>query len=146
MRVKKVAACVILGSLTLVGLTYGVLFLGEMVVAIHNRAISGVIMTNIYTDLRRFRETSGRWPESLTEMVQQKESLVGPGYDLDPISRRPLLYYPDAKPGTKTIIVAQPEPLKAGLCPFITMKRWAIRADGKLVDLSGDERDVDESK
>jgi hypothetical protein len=57
-----------------------------------------------------------------------------------------LIYYPDAKPGTKAILVEQPEPLEVGLWPFIVTHRRAIRADGRLVDLHGDEREVDDSK
>ena len=67
-------------------------------------------------------------------------------YMVDPISERPWVYHPDAGPGTHAILLAQPEPLEFGLWPLARMERLGVRADGKLVDLQDDEREVDDSK
>ena len=69
------------------------------------------------------------------------------GGDLvDPVSHRPLVYHPGAPLGTRAILLAQPEPREVGLWPFARIERLGVRADGMLVRLQDDSREVRETK
>ena len=61
---------------------------------------------------------------------------------MDPMTMRPLLYYPDAEPGTKAILFAQPEARRMGLWPFVGTQRIGVRADGRCVDLEAGGREL----
>ena len=147
MNVKKVATRVIVGVLLAIALVYTIKFLGGEAGAAHTQSTRGVHLAHLHRSLCAYRESNGRWPQSLREAVDQPGSSLREADILDPIlPHHPLIYYPDAKPGTKAILAAQPEPLEVGLWPFIVTHRRAIRADGRLVDLHGDEKEGDDPK
>lgn len=114
-------------------------FLHEINPAHHLEGATIFRMVQIYDALERYRENKGRWPESLS---LAEAANVG----IDLTSDLPLLYFPDAKPGTEAILLAQPQPCKIGPWPFVTIVQKGIRADGELIDVRGDERGVEESK
>ncbi len=66
--------------------------------------------------------TKGRWPEQLGELKLSDFQLT------DRVSRKPLLYFPDATHDTTDILVAQPEPFRMGLWPFGEMRRHVMLA------------------
>ena len=145
--VKKLAARIFLAALIAIALVYTLKFCGGEAGAMHTQSARGVRLACLYRGLCAYRERNGRWPQTLREAVDERGSSLRETDILDPIlPNRPLIYYPDAKPGTKAILVERPEPLEVGLWPFIVTHRRAIRADGRLVDLHGDEREVDDSK
>ena len=110
MNVKKTAPRFFLGVLLAIGLCgYTFAFVGHWGVAGHMQGIVAGRMQTLYVGLCKCREKKGQWPRSLMEAVKYPEAGLAEGYDLDAITERPLLYYPDAKPGTKAILIAQPE-------------------------------------
>ena len=144
MNAKKVATRITLGVLVAAVLLYAVEFGANVAVGIHKQSARGVCLAFVYRDLCIYRKSNGQWPGSLSDATKRQGSLLGEAETLDPISHLPLLYYPDAKPGTKAILLAQPEPLELGLWPFVRMKRLGIRADGRIVHLHGDESEDDD--
>ncbi|MGA2031913.1 MAG: hypothetical protein ABSG68_06640 [Thermoguttaceae bacterium] len=108
----------------------------------HKQGTRGMYLMRAYHFLCTYRERNGRWPPSLKVMVKQPYALDYQSCIFDPISHGPVLYYPNAEAGTSAIILAQPEPLKAGLWPFITTHRWGVRADGRIVNLHDDESEL----
>ena len=148
---KKAATRIIFGGVVAIALAYYALLLfGCWANDTHVQGAAARNMIFVYEDLYKYHERNGRWPQNLMEAAKQQGSssshFIRGGDIVDLVSHRPLLYYPDAKPGTHAILLAQPEPNKIGLWPFITMRREGIRADGKLVDVQGDEREVDDSE
>ncbi len=150
MNVKKLSKTVT--GIFLVGLVaialawYALDLFVHCAVAGHVQGMAASNMVHVYKDLCKYRERNRRWPKSLPDAVKEKEASIGEGDIVDRVSDRPLLYYPDAKPGTKALLLAQPEPLEIGLWPFVTTERLGIRADGKFVNVKGDEKEVDDSK
>ena len=136
MSARKTATGVVLGALLALALAcYRVAYIATSMGSEHLEGAAVRQMVSTYDALREFRKRNGRWPKAL--------SVVMGGTGVDPsCSYRPFLYFPGAKPGTGAILLAQPEAIKVGLWPFITIERMGVRADGKLVDVRGDGQEA----
>jgi hypothetical protein len=133
MSTKNITIRIVVGlALGLAVACYYVAYLGCWTTTAHLEGATVSHMTGVYRRLHEYYEKNGRWPESLSVVMGET------GIDLT--SNLPLLYFPDAKPGTEEILIAQPQPFKVGLWPFVEMKRRGVRADGELVDVPSDER------
>jgi hypothetical protein len=133
-----------LGILLVIGLCgYILAFIGHWGVAGHMQVLVAGKMRTVYVGLGKCLKKRGRWPQSLMEAVKYPEAELSERSALDPITERPLSYYPDAKPGTKAILLAQPEARRMGLWPFARMERLGIRVDGIFVDLEADGRELE---
>jgi hypothetical protein len=86
----------------------------------------------VYSALSKYRETHGRWPETINEAAKEFDMMpVAAGEDS--IFHRPWLYYPNAKPGTKDVLVAVPDVIRMKSLPFVGWQD-AVLADGTFVD------------
>ena len=105
----------ILGVLLAIGLCgYILAFVGHWGVAGHMQVLVAGKMQTVYVGLCKCLAKKGQWPPSLMEAVKCPEAELSERSALDPITERPLLYYSDAKPGTKAILIAQPEARQNG--------------------------------
>ncbi len=139
MNTKSIAIPVAIAvALGLAAAGYYVAYLGRLVTTGHLEGLSVENMMDTYDRAREYRDKTGRWPESLSVVVGETV--------IDLTSSLPFLYFPDAKPGTEEILLAQPQPFKVGLWPFDEMWRKGVRVDGELVDVRGNERAVVEVK
>lgn len=91
-------------------------------------------LSYLHKELFIFHENNHGWPNSLKDVVPDEINLF------DGISKKPLLYYPDAKYDTDEILLAQPEPYRTRLWPFGKMRRWGVLANGIRVDLNEGNR------
>ena len=149
MGAKRHAARIICGVILFLALAYyAFLLFGCWTNDEHIQGAAVTGMRVVYNDLCNYRERHGRWPQNLVEAAKEKGAHSGldGGEVTDLVSRRPFLYYPDAKPGTHAVLFAQPEPHRIGLWPFVMTERLGIRADGRFVDIQDGEREADDSK
>ena len=147
MSVKNTATRTLLGVILVIALAYyAFLVFGCWTNDEHIQAAAVVKMLHVGEALCEYREMNGRWPKDLMEAAKQQRSFIGGGDILGTTTQRPYLYFPDAEPGTRAILLAQPGPHRIGLWPFVWTERLGIRADGRFVDIRGDEREVDDSR
>ena len=135
MKRRRTAVRIFLCALICIVLVYMVEWCGNVGVRMHQRSARALALAVIYRDLCSYRETNGKWPQSLEEAAKRQGSFSSEQYIFDPISHQPFLYFRDAEPGTKMILLAEPEPLKMGLWPLTVMQRRGVQADGEFVDL-----------
>jgi hypothetical protein len=83
-----------------------------------------------------YRATNGKWPRTLHEAAGEERPFSD---SPSRVSERPYYYNPQAKPGTKEILIAQPMPVGAELWPFKKTWQTGVTADGTLVDLQGNK-------
>lgn len=76
-----------------------------------------------------YYETNHHWPRNLDVV---RTLVLNDSCMLDPISEKPLVYYPDAKPWTNEILMAQPEPFRTELWPFGKMQRYVMLGNGDI--------------
>ena len=89
-----------------------------------------------YKAICKYREKSGRWPDRLDQAPIFKDYVPSTS---DPIFHKPWLYFPNAKPGTRDILLAWPEPLEMGVWPIVFKHRGVIRANGEGEDIGSRE-------
>ena len=94
---------------------YAYLFFWSWAFYLHKMSAVGFDMKQTYDNLCEYRAKNGRWPEDLEVLV--KANYHTQLYVNDPISHQPWHYFPSAKPGTKAILLAEPEPLEMGSGP-----------------------------
>ena len=139
----NIAKRVTLAVFVAIAVVYAIEFFGSYAVAMRNRAVAGANLAFVYDEICAFRVRNGRFPQELEEAVGQQGAALGLAHIFDPVCHRHLRYHPNVTFGSKAIILAQSEPTIAGIWPFVTKKRLGIQADRKLVDLYGDDSEVD---
>jgi len=86
-------------------------------------------LVELSNELFTYCERKHGWPNSLKEVAPDEMDR------LDRISKKPLIYFPNAKSGTNDVLLAQPEPYRTRLWPFGKMRRRGMLANGNKVDL-----------
>ena len=122
---------------------YAFLLFGDYTSFAHKGGATCSEMRYVFKALCDDRGKNGRWPGRL-DAVQLNKDWEAHGrcecYTTDPIFDEPWLYYPDAKPGTRDILLAQAETLDMKLWPFsLWHHRFVLRADGEWDDIGGEQ-------
>jgi len=100
-------------------------------------------MMQAFDELSAYRKKNGKWPATLDEAAGQGFLFFDPK---ERVSDRPYLYNPEAKPGTKEILIAQPVPFEIEFWPFKETWQTGAAADGTVVNLGADGVGVDHLK
>ncbi len=79
-------------------------------------------MNHLYLALHDYHDAKKAWPAKLEDLKVHEILLK------DKISGKPYLYFPDARYGTRDILLTQPQPFRLGLWPFGEIKRFILRA------------------
>ncbi len=143
-RTKKIAVGCVVGLFVLGLMTYGFLVGCHATNVAHQTSAQAFGVGDLYRVLRTYEEANGRWPEDPMQAATERRP-ADTIETRDPISHRPLLYYPDAKPGSKKVLLAVPVPVRLHVWPFVIEKRPAILADGTHVDLGSAKPEDDRS-
>ena len=123
---------VVLAVLIIVVLFLGLWLFLDCGVARHKAAADKSRLGCVYLALSKYREAHGRWPETINEAAKEFDMMpVAAGEDS--IFHRPWLYYPNAKPGTKEVLVAVPDVIRMDWLPFVGWQD-VVLADGTFVD------------
>ncbi len=85
-----------------------------------------------YEQASAYRAKNGKWPATLREAMDQECTFSDP---LNRASDRPYYYNPEANPGSKEILIAQPVPVGVEVWPFKETWQRGITADGTIVDV-----------
>jgi hypothetical protein len=128
---RVIVKAVLLGVLLIVGLFLGLCLFLDCGIARHKASADRIGLERVYFVLSKYRETHGRWPETIDEAAAQPDMPSAGG--VDSIFHRPWLYYPNAKPGTKEVLAAVPDVIRMDWLPFIGWQD-AVLADGTYVD------------
>lgn len=79
-------------------------------------------MNHLYLALHDYHDAKKAWPATLEDLKVDEILLK------DRISGKRYLYFPDARYGTRDLLLAQPQPFRLGLWPFGETKRTILRA------------------
>jgi hypothetical protein len=129
--IKDFLRAIIIVVLLLAGLCLCVGLLMDRADTAHKMTADKLMLERVYFALCKYREAHGQWPDTIREAIQQMgNTAIVEG---DAIFDSPWLYYPDAKPGTKEVLVAVPGVIRMQLLPFIGWQD-AVLADGTFAD------------
>lgn len=132
MKTRKslfLCACVIV----LLGFVYGFCHFLLLVRVLPKKSIVTSELFHLRDRLFDYRRSTGRWPNSLADVIGDGVALI------DSVSEEPYVFFPDARPNSSDVLVAQPEPFQAGLWPLGGTKRKALLATGELRSFYGEE-------
>lgn len=122
---------IVLAILAIVGLYLALCLFMDLAVTLHKVEADKWGLDRVYFVVSKYRDTHGQWPATIEEAAKQPDMPMT--YGGDAIFHRPWLYYPNAKPGTKKVLVAVPDVIRMKFLPFIGWQD-AVLADGTSAD------------
>jgi hypothetical protein len=128
---RVIVLAILLTVLLCLGLFLGLCLFVDYGHTTHKASADRIMLERVYFVLSEYRETHGRWPETIEEAAKQPGMPMT--YGADSIFHRPWLYYPNAKPGTKEVLAAVPDVIRMDCLPFVGWQD-AVLADGTFVD------------
>jgi hypothetical protein len=128
-----IVRAVLLAVLMILGLYLDLCLLMDLATTRHKASADRIGLECVYSALSKYRETHGRWPETIEEATMQPGTPSIARGGSDSIFHRPWLYYPNAKPGTKEVLVAVPDVIRMKWLPFVGWQD-AVLADGTCID------------
>lgn len=128
---RVIVLAVLMAVLLIAGLFVGFNLLVEYRCRAHEMTVDKLLLEDVYFILSKYRETNGRWPETIDDAAKQPDMPMV--LRVDSVFHRPWLYYPTAKPGSKEVLAAVPDVIRIHWLPFIGWQD-AVLADGTFAD------------
>ena len=132
MKTRTKTAIYVLCGLVFVGLVYGVCYVRYLGDIIGREAAAVCQIAHLRTELLIYHNKNRHWPSETKQIAPDPKEWI------DQVSKKPLLYFPNARYWTDDVLLSQPEPYRSELWPFGKMKKYVILANGNCVDIYAD--------